>query len=291
MKLFGYFARGLSSAALVIALLFGANAIPAAEANRQDGSVVALAYDSGTGTLLKAYAHALYRSADEGQSWQRIEIASLEDAEISTLAVSPAGKDVMYVAAGPRLGVLRTDDGGKTWIDRNEGLPSRDVIAVATHTTQPNTLYAVVKEHGFYRSQDAGKNWRLMERKSQEGLRQLIHSDLPGSMQTGWLFAATAKGVRRAMDCFCLWQDAGKLGSQAYGVTYDPREPKHVYAATENGLFRSSDGGENWVQLKSPSPNVVALAFARSGILFVINAKGDLYRSKDEGGTWKQMNA
>jgi photosystem II stability/assembly factor-like uncharacterized protein len=282
--------RGLGAAAVTIALLFAAGAMAPTGATQQDGKVVALSYDSGTATLFKAYVRALYRSNDEGQNWRKIEIPALADGQISSVAVSPASKGVMYVA-GSGLSVLRTDDGGKTWVDRNEGLPSRDVIAVAAHTTQPDTLYAVVKEHGFYRSQDAGKNWRLMERKSQEGLRQLIHSDLPGSMQTGWLFAATAKGVRRAMDCFCLWQDAGKLGSQAYGVTYDPREPKHVYAATENGLFRSSDGGENWVQLKSPSPNVVALAFARSGILFVINAKGDLYRSKDEGGTWKQMNA
>src|SRR5713101_3065312 len=210
------FARGLSSAVLTLALLLGVQTTEAVEASQQDGSVVGLAYDSGTDTLLKAYAHALYRSADGGQSWQKLEIAFSEDGEIASLAASSASQGLMYVA-GPRLGVLRTMDGGKTWVERNEGLPSRDVIAVAAHTTQPDTLYAVVKEHGFYRSQEAGKSWRLMERKSQEGLRQLIHSDMAGSMQTGWLFAATAKGVGRAMDCFCLWQDAGKLGSQAYG--------------------------------------------------------------------------
>lgn len=290
MRVFGYFARGLGSAALVIALLFFAVAIPAAGENRENGGVIALAYDSGSDTLLKAFAHALYRSVDGGQSWQRIETASWKDAEIAALAVSPAGKDLMYVA-GPRLGVRRTDDGGKTWVERNEGLPSRQIIAVAAHTTQPETVYVVVKEHGFYRSQDAGKNWRLMERSSQEGLRQLIHSDMAGSMQTGWLFAATAKGVRRVMDCFCLWQDAGKLGTQGYGVTYDPREPKHIYTATEKGLFRSTDGGENWVQMTSPSPKVIALAFARSGILFVINADGGLYQSADQGSTWKRVNA
>jgi len=272
-----------------MALLFGAGAMPAAEADQQNGSVVTLAYDAGTDTLLKAHARALYRSADGGQSWQKLEIASLEDGQISTLATSPPSKGVIYLA-GPGLGVLRTEDGGKSWVERNEGLPSRAVIAVAAHTTQPDTLYAVVKEHGVYRSQDAGQSWRLMERTSQEGLRQLIHSNMAGSMQTGWLFAATARGVRRVMDCFCLWQDAGKLGSQASGVAYDPRQPERMYTATENGLFRSADGGENWSKLTPPSSKAVALAFAHSGTLFIIDADGTLYRSEDQGGTWKQVN-
>ena len=284
------FTRGLGAPGMAIMLLFGAAAPARADANKPDGSVVALTYDSGTETLFKAYVHALYRSVDDGKNWQKMEIPALESGRISSVAASPASKGVMYVA-GPGLGVLRTDDGGKTWTERNEGLPTKDIIAVAAHTTQPETVYAVVRDRGFYRSQDVGKNWRLMEHGSQEGLRQLIHSNMAGSMQTGWLFAATAKGVRRVMDCFCLWQDAGKLGTQAYGVTYDPREPKHIYTTTGKGLFRSSDGGENWVKMTSPGPKVVALVFTRSGTLFVIGADGALYQSADEGSTWKQVNA
>src|SRR5713101_855101 len=38
----------------------------------------------------------------------------------------------------------------------------------------------------------------------------------------------SAMGVPTAI---CLWQDAGKLGSEAYSVTYDPSRPEHIYAA------------------------------------------------------------
>jgi len=271
-------------------LLLGSGSIPAAKATQQDGAVVTLTYDAGTDTLLKAYAHTLYRSGDGGRSWHKIDIAALESGQILSVTESPVGKGVMYVA-GSELGMLRTDDGGKTWVERNEGLPSRNIIAVAAHTTQPETVYAVVNERGFYRSQDGGRSWRLMERSTQDGLRQLLHSNLAGSMQTGWLFAATAKGVRRVMDCFCLWQDAGRLGSQAYGVAYDPRQPERLYTATEKGLFRSVDGGEDWVQITSPSPRIVALAFKPSGTLFVITAEGVLYQTEDQGSTWNQVNA
>jgi photosystem II stability/assembly factor-like uncharacterized protein len=285
------FVRGLGPIALMVALLFITHPSSAAEnRNARYGSVVALAYAPGTHMLVKAYSRALYRSPDGGQSWEKINVPGLIEGQISSVTASSAAKNVMYVA-GPGLGLLRTGDGGKTWVDRSHGLPSRHVIAVAAHTTQPDTVYAVVKDQGVYRSQDAGQSWRLMDRTAQPGLRQLIHSNMPGSMRTGWLFAATAKGVRRIMDCFCLWQTAGRLDSQAYAVTYEPKQPKHLYAATAKGLFRSADGGQNWVAITSPNSNIVALAYTPAGVLFAIAADGTLYESANEGNTWKQPHA
>ena len=290
MRRLNGFARGLVAAALGITLILGAGAIRTAEASQRNAGVVALAYDRGTDTLLKAYARTLYRSSDGGQSWKSMTIPSSENSEIAGMAASPAAKGVTYVV-GTGWGVLRSEDGGKSWIERNEGLPSRDVVAVAAHTTQAETVYVVVSGHGVYRSQDAGKSWRLMEPGSQGGIEQLVHSDMAGSMQTGWLFAATSKGIRRTMDCFCLWTDAGNLGTEAHAVTYDPRHPDHFYAVTDKGLFRSKDGGEGWVQITSPSSKAVALAFAPSNILYAIDGKGVLFRSADDGSTWIQVGA
>jgi photosystem II stability/assembly factor-like uncharacterized protein len=285
------FPHWLGLLGLIATLLFITQPATAAEnSNQQDGSVVALAYAPGTHMLLKAYARALYRSANAGQTWEKINVPGLKDGQIYSVTASAAAKGVMYVA-GSGFGLLRTGDGGKSWVDRSKGLPSRNVIAVAAHTTLPDIVYAVVRDQGIYRSQDAGQEWRLMDRGLRDGLRQLVHSDMPGSMKTGWLFAATAKGVRRIMDCFCLWQTAGRLDSQAYGITYEPKEPKHLYAATAKGLFRSLDGGQNWVGIASPSSNIVALAYTAAGILFVIDADGMLYDSADDGESWKQPHA
>lgn len=280
----------LLAVGMLMLLLVGAAPARGTDAKPESSGVVALAYDSQSETLLKAHARALYRSADGGQTWQKIMLPPMEDGQIASLAASPAGMGVIYVA-GSGLGVLRTEDGGTNWISRSKGLPSGDVVAIAAHATQADTVYAVVKDQGVYRSQDAGKTWRLMESRVQDGLRQLIHSDMPGSMESGWLFAATAKGVRRVMDCFCLWQDAGSLQSEAYSVAYDPREPKHLYVATEKGLFRSTDGGENWNQITTLRSKVTSLAFARSGTLYAVDETGALFRSADQGSTWREVNA
>lgn len=279
------FARGLGATALGVMLLLGAGAVRTVGAISQDDRIVALAYEAGTDSLLKANTRTIYRSGDRGQSWKSIVVPISGNGRIAGIAASRAGKGVTYVV-GSGLGVLLTHDAGKTWIERNDGLPSQDVVAVAAHTTQPQTVYVVVPDHGVFRSQDAGKSWRLMDRGSQGGIRQLIHSDMAGSMQTGWLFAATSKGIRRTMDCFCLWTDAGKLGTEARAVTYDPGHPDHIYAATDKGFFRSQDGGENWTQMNSPNSEVVALAFAPSNVLYAIDEKGVLFRSADDGSTW-----
>jgi len=93
------------------------------------------------------------------------------------------------------------------------------------------------------------------------------------------------------MDCFCLWQSAGHLASQILSVTYDPKQPEHLAAATENGLLRSVDGGENWTEMEPLGSRAVAAAFTRSGALFAIDADGKLFRSADQGGAWEQVNA
>src|SRR5260370_11120465 len=196
------FVRGLGAAVLVVLLLLGAGAIRAAGATQQDDRIVALAYDPGTDTLLKAYPRALFRSSDSGQSWNPVGIPSSVKGAIAGVAASPAGKSVTYVV-GKELGVLQTEDGGNSWIGRNEGLPSRDVIALAAHTTQPETVYIVVRDHGVYRSQDSGKSWRLMDRSSQGDVRQLIHSNMAGGARSGRLCVAAAARRRRPRGALC----------------------------------------------------------------------------------------
>lgn len=251
---------------------------------------VAFAYDAGTDALLKTDGRTIYRSGDGGKTWKKEELSLPPEARIASIAASPAAASVAYIA-GKGLGVWRTDDAGKSWSERNEGLASKEVTAVAAHTTQPDTVYAVVPSQGIYRSQDAGKTWRLMERGDKSEMRQLIHSNMPGSMQTGWLYAATPRGVRRTMDCFCLWQTAGDIGAEVYGVSYEPARPERLYAATGKGLFHSTDGGENWTPISAPETQAVAVAVSRAGTLYVLGREGVLFESGDGGASWKRVDA
>lgn len=281
----------LGAGALLIGLLAAGSAAEPRAADSNRAGTVALAFDRASGTLLKATAEALYRSADGGRTWTRLALPPLaKDGGIAAVAVTAGEKGVLYVA-GPGIGVLRSDDGGRSWTARAKGLPSRKVVALATHADQPDTLYAYVAARGIFRSEDGGTRWQLMDRGPRESIQRLIHSNMPGSMQTGWFFAATAKGVSRSMDCFCGWRDAGALGRTVKVVAYDPRQPQHVYAAIDDGLVLSTNGGENWERVDAPAPAITALIATPSGILYAGAGEGVLYRSSDQAKTWERVDA
>jgi photosystem II stability/assembly factor-like uncharacterized protein len=282
--------RQLGVVAVFAAVLAGQGLAGAAESAVSKDRVTALEFDRATATLLKATAKTLSQSGDDGRTWTKIALPpSAAKSDMATVAMSAGNKDVLYVAA-PDFGVLRSKDGGNSWTAANQGLPSRSVIALTTHAEQPDTVYAYVADKGIFRSQDAGANWRLMDRGPREKITQFVHSNMPGSMETGWLFAATSEGVRRSMDCFCGWHKAGELKGKVDAVAYDPDEPQRVYAASAKGMFVSNDGGEQWTGMKSPGPAMTTLTAAPSGVLYAGGNDG-LFRSRDRGQTWEKVDA
>ncbi len=276
---------------LALALLIGvpaaAGAFAASGPDAERGKVTALAFDAADGALLEATDKGLYRSTDEGRSWQPVALPASARGHVAALAVSKKGA---FYIGGPGIGVLSSTDGGGKWTARNKGVPSRDVVAVAAHADQPDTVYVYVAKRGIFRSEDRGSHWKLMDAGPREPIRSLVHSNMPGSMQTGWFFAATAKGVGRSMDCFCGWRDAGALGHPAAALTYDPKQPQRVYAATGEGLYVSADGGEKWERASSPAPDITALAAASSGALYAVTAGGILFRSADGARSWAPVD-
>lgn len=275
---------------LALALLIGActaGGALAASAQAERPAVAALAFDAASGALLEATGKGLYRSPDEGRSWQPVATPPSARGHAAALAVSKKG--VLYIA-GPGIGVLSSADRGTKWTSRNKGLPSGDVVAVAAHADQPDTVYAYVAKRGVFRSEDGGSHWKLMDAGPRDGIRRLVHSNMPGSMQTGWFFAATAKGVSRSMDCFCGWRDAGALGRPATALAYDLKEPQRVYAATGDGIYLSANGGEKWERVNAPAPDITALAAAPSGLLYAATAGGILFRSADGARSWAPVD-
>ncbi|EKS9800607.1 MULTISPECIES: sialidase family protein [Burkholderia] len=249
--------------------------------------IVALGIDASHHVLLKATVDALYRSVDDGRHWNRIALPQTHG-RVLAIATSARRPGLLYVG-GPGLGVLRSDNDGQSWQSTNAGLPSRTVEALATHADQADTVYAYVAGRGIFRSQKDGRDWRLMDAGPRATILRLVHSNMPGSMQTGWLLAATSNGVSRSMDCFCGWRKAGGLTGKVDAVTYDPREPQQIYAALGKELLLSRDGGEQWTHLAAPGPAITALLVTPDGVLYAAG-DGALFRRADHAGTWERLD-
>ena len=72
------------------------------------------------------------------------------------------------------------------------------------------------------------------------------------------------------------------------GFAVDSTDPKVMYVAMRDGLFKSVDAGESWKPLGKGLKNLAAVAVnpKRPSEVYVSTMDGAIFRSADGGATW-----
>src|SRR5438105_4302748 len=136
----------------------------------------------------------------------------------SPVVVDCADPKRLY-AGTTRAGVFRSEDGGETWRESNQGITYKDIWTLAQHPTT-GTLYAGTSPAGVFRSDDRGETWQACDNLWQ----------LPSTRE--WR-GPVAPYISRLKD-----------------LTVSDHDPQFVIGAIEEGwVIRSQDGGESWQQL------------------------------------------
>jgi photosystem II stability/assembly factor-like uncharacterized protein len=143
----------------------------------------------------------------------------------------PSQPNVFYVGQ-VNGGVWKSDDYGRTWNPIFDHESTQSIGAIAVAPSDPNVIYVASGEglhrpdlsvgNGIYKSTDAGKSWTHL------GLRD------------GEQIPALAVDPR----------DANRVFAAVLGHPYGPSE--------ERGLYRSTDGGQNWQRIISKDENTGA---------------------------------
>ncbi len=80
---------------------------------------------------------------------------------------------------------------------------------------------------------------------------------------------------------------------EARAFAVHPREPDVLYVGTQDGPYRTTDGGDNWERLGFPDRGAVvwSLAFhpTRPKVMYAGLAPVGIYRSEDGGDNWKRL--
>lgn len=76
------------------------------------------------------------------------------------------------------------------------------------------------------------------------------------------------------------------------GFAVDPQDPKVMYVAMRDGLFKSSDGGETWRPLGKELKNLAAVAVnpRKSNQVYASTADGMIFLSEDRGHSWRPQS-
>jgi len=231
----------------------------------------------------------VWKTEDAGLNWRNVSDGFFDTGSVGAVAVAASDGNIVYVGMGEACirgnashgdGVYRSDDGGATWT--HLGLAdTRQIAKVRVHPANPDIAWVAAlgdawgpgEARGVYRTRDGGATWEKV-----------------------------------------LYRDEN---TGAIDLVLDPSDPNTIYASLlelrrypwgfrsagpGTGLFKSTDGGDTWVEL-TDNPGLPGGLKGRIGLAIsparpqrvwaIIDAalgeKG-LFRSDDAGATWTRVN-
>lgn len=98
-------------------------------------------------------------SKDNGVSWKQFAGVPFEKA-LYSVAFDPSKPGRIAISSWT-YGMLTSEDGGRTWSERNEGLPEPHRVWRTAVDPDSGLLYASVFEKALYASSDFGRTWRV----------------------------------------------------------------------------------------------------------------------------------
>jgi len=205
----------------------------------------------------------VYMTTDGGTTWIRtLEIS--KHTGIAEIAIDPDDPKILYASAhqrrrrewtyiggGPESGLYKSNDGGKTWREINNGLPKGQMgrIGIAVSPANANYVYAIVEaregKEGFFRSTNKGESWSKMSSYKTSGnyyqeiicdrfdvnkvfsMNTYLHHTIDG----GKNFKRTGERTKH-VDNHCIW--------------IDPKDKDHWIVGCDGGIYETFNHAKQW---------------------------------------------
>src|SRR5436305_71533 len=193
-----------------------------------------------------------------------------------------AGDPETYYFGAVAGGVWKTQNGGLTWTPMTDKTGIMSIGAIAVAPSDPNVIYVGTGEScirgnisygdGMYKSVDGGKTWSQIGLEDTQHIAKIVvHPQNPDIVYVAALGHAYGpnelRGVFRSSDGGKTWQNLlyrdNKTG--AIDLVFDPNNPHILFAALweaqrtpwsltsggpGSGLYRSGDDGATWRRLE-----------------------------------------
>lgn len=224
------------------------------------------------------------RSADGGQTWAS---AGLPVPGQATAFAQSADGAAAYLAVDGQ-GIFSSHDGGKTWRSSeldDASSPGRSVYSLALDPANADAVFAA-GNNGPWRSADRGGSWQPVAPSTDEW------------WGATWSFAGDslllARTDRQAVsaDGGATWEVSGQslAANEVRQIVVDPKVPTVVYLLTDYGLFKSQNGGLDWIGTADRPAWVEILAVHPSQPdRLVANTSEGIGQSEDGGMTWASI--
>ena len=245
--------------------------------------------------------------------WQPLQEPGV-GGRLTSVGISPHDSNHL-IAGGDMLGVAVSTDGGKSW-SGGQGLKSWEIEEITFDPNLPNKIWLATKS-GPYVSTDYGQTWQ----EKRNGFPDFewgkfvapVQQILIDSSNSDRLLAFTGNHRRldpddphrgevyESLNDGKNWQkisDIGTVttdkGNNIFDVSFAGKTSTRLFAATEQGLFRSNDSGFTWQgpigNLPSGIQQTVATHPSNPNIVLATIEGQGIYRSTDGGKTFDLSN-
>ena len=208
-------------------------------------------------------------------------------AQVTFLGLAEAGDQV--VAVGERGVIIRSNDGGGTWVQAD--VPTRATLTAVTFV-DANTGFAVGHDAVILKTEDGGASWVLLnfEPDSQNVMlnvrfRDARHGYVVGSNGQLWHTADAGATWQRTTLSVEDWYQ-----NHIFDLAWAPDGA--VLAVAEKGvLYRSADGVVPFEAIDSPYDGSFFGALTLpDGRLLIYGMNGHAFVSADGGLAWQQVD-
>lgn len=278
-------------------------------------------------TVYAGTTEGLYKTTDGGDNWTRL---TAPDVIVNDVFVDPRNPKHVLLATD-RGGVRASEDAGNNFQASNTGFSQRQVASLVADAKNPGTLYAGVINGktfgGVFVTTDYGRTWK----QQSDGLngRDVF---LLAQNSDGTLLAGTSDGVYRWTGS--AWAPEDSVAPQTAFVPVKPKgRPAHKtathkshhpvaaktalpvdtrtiqgrvtalaalgnswYAATAQGLFRSTNDGASWqgpMLVSHAAGNlqnhvgITSMAVADNAVY--VSRRNDIMVSLNHGANWQPV--
>lgn len=222
----------------------------------------------------------LFRSNDEGDSWQELAKEPYESMRNYAVLADPTNADTVYTAGNT---LHRATDGG--WTVVSSPLKTYDVRAIAYAPSNSRIIYAAT-DNGVEVSIDNGITWNVKS----DGLNTTQWYSAAIARDGSAVYGAVQDHSVLRLNASGSWSEM--IWGQARLIVADPSYDRTVYAvaADSKGVGRSIDGGQTFSSingnLASGLPIKALAVDPTAGGAIYIASGANLYGTTDAGANW-----
>ena len=222
-----------------------------------DSDVFAITIDSkDPDHIIASACSGIYESKNNGEMWTKVNGIPSQSRRTRDIVQNPAIPGTIYAATTE--GFWMTTNGGRSW-----ALTSRrdlEINSIAVHADEPNRIFIGTNNYGVMVSNDGGKNFV----PTNDNFTSRFTYSITPDIERPNLLYATTQNTTTGGGFFYLSNDGGNSWQQAksldisrispFAVIQDRADTNILYLATNVGLFKSLDRGNEWTQIVAPKP-------------------------------------